>query len=127
MIWKSLGPRPAFKSAGHLGAMLLRDQVERFLVHRAGGVDLFTVGSFFVPAKAVKAPVLDARIAFQPLFQQPRQGALGAADRAVQEQHAPLGPVPLAALIRMLTRFTSVRSRPKMASWPSFSGSSKNL
>ena len=76
-----------------LGSMLLGDQVERFLMHGAGGVDLFAVGPFLAPAEAVEAPFVDARVAFQPFLQQPRQRALGAADRPVQEQDAPLGPV----------------------------------
>ena len=87
------GRGPLFKERRHLGSMLLRDQMERFLVHGAGGVELFAVGPFFFPAEAVEAPLLDARIALQPFFQQPRQRALGTADRPVQQQHAPLRPI----------------------------------
>ena len=77
----------------HLGAMLLRDQVQRLLVHRAVGEDLLAVGAFLLPAEAVEASLVDARIALQPLLEQPRQRALGAADRPVQEQDAPLRSV----------------------------------
>ena len=40
-------------------------------------------------------PASVLRVLFQAALQQPGDGALGAADRAVQQQHAPLGAVAL--------------------------------
>ena len=45
------------------------------------------------PAEAVEARLVVPRIPLQPLLQQPGQRALGAADRPVQQQDAPLRPV----------------------------------
>ena len=73
--------------------MLVRNQVQRLLVHRALGDRLLAVGSDLLPAEAEEPPFLGARVALQPLLEQPRDRALGAADRPVQEQHTPLGAV----------------------------------
>src|SRR5271157_6048924 len=62
-------------------------------MHRALGDRLLTVGSELLPAEAEKSPRLDARVALQPLLDQPRNGALRASYRPVQEQHTPLGAV----------------------------------
>lgn len=50
----------AVQDRRHLGSMLLGDQMERFLMHGADGVDLFTIGPFFCPTEAIKAPLVNA-------------------------------------------------------------------
>jgi hypothetical protein len=88
---------------GELGvdplAPLLRDQVERLLVHGAGhelaALHAVEVGPLHVPAEGVERPVRRPRVRLQPLLEQPGDGRLRGADRAVQEEDALLRPVSL--------------------------------
>ena len=62
--------------------------MQRFLVHRAG--ELFAV---YDPGEGIHRALVAARIGFQALLQQAHDRALARADRTVQQQHAPLGPI----------------------------------
>ena len=71
----------------HFGPVLLRDQVQRLLMHGADGHDLFlALGAVFFPCKAVKTSLVHSRITLQSFLEQARQRALRAADRPVQQQ-----------------------------------------
>ncbi len=77
------------------GALVDGNQMQRFLVHRAIGVSIRAVEPFLTPAEGVERAFVGFGVRFQAFLQEPRDGAFGAADGAVQEQDAALGAVAL--------------------------------
>ena len=102
--------------------------MERLLVHRAVGEGLPAVEPLLAPAVGVEAPLVGPRVALQPLLEQPGDRALGAADRAVQQQDAALGPVAVGGALEDVDQ---VHQRPLEAEDRVLAagcrGSSKNL
>ncbi len=86
-------------------AELLRDQLERLLVHRAGHGLVVDVALEHPrratqraeplphPGEGIEGPLRSARVVLEPLLEQPADGRLRGADRAVQQQDTPLGAV----------------------------------
>ncbi len=50
-------------------AVLVGDQVQRFLVHGAGGIDVLALGALFPPGEAVYRSFIDPGESFQPLLE----------------------------------------------------------
>src|SRR5947208_1405164 len=73
------------------GAPVERHQVQRLLVHGA----LLPVAVAPLPGVGEDHAGVGARVVLDALLQEAGDGTLGAADRAVQQQHAPLGAVAL--------------------------------
>ena len=84
----------------YLRSLFGRNQVERFLAHRAwqfvvhqGENFLFNVVGNVCPGKRVHRALGCARILFESFLQEPHNRALGAADRPVEQDDPPLRAV----------------------------------
>src|SRR5439155_22552248 len=72
-------------------AQIGRDEVQGVLVH--GAFEPETV--FALPGKGEEHAFVDSGVLFQAFLEETGNGALGAADRAVQEQDTAIGAVAL--------------------------------
>ena len=89
----AFGLRP--EGFDQVGPVLGGDQVERLLVHRAVDEGVGAIEPFLAPAVGIERPVVGLGVVLQPFFEQAGDGALGRADRPVQEQNPALGSVPV--------------------------------
>ena len=87
--------RPALSWPRNFSRASGGNEVERLLVDGAGGQDLLAVGRGLDPREGVEAPLVGPAVALQPLLEQPHDGALGRAHRAVEQDDPPLGAVTL--------------------------------
>ena len=86
-----VGLRPSLSAGQERRPQFVRHQVQRLLVHGA----LVPGAAVALPGEGEEHALVGARVLLQALLEQAGDGALGAADRAVQEQHAALGAVAL--------------------------------
>ena len=110
------------------------NQVQRLLVHRAGQFVVGELSTFLLdlvgdvdPGEGVERAFGRARVLLEALLQQARDGGLRAADRAVQQDDAPLGAVALRRGLEHVHQVHQGLSRPKTASRPSCCSSRKKL
>ncbi len=88
---------------GEDGSQLVRHQFEGFFVH--GVSDVRRGVAVLNPAEGVHGAGIGARVSFQPAFDQSADGALGTADRAMQQEDTFLDAVPHRAAFEGVDQF----------------------